>query len=289
MKIAIASGKGGTGKTTLSTNLASYWSSRRQVALVDLDVEEPNSGIFIGGDPVHEEPLTRSVPVWNAADCSRCGNCQAVCEFHAVIKMGNDIMVFPELCHGCFACSELCPTGSLPMVSQEVGSLRHRRRDNLDFIEGRLAIGEEQAVPAIKQTQDYVARTIPPEAVTIIDAPPGTSCPVIEVVKKADFVVLITEPTPFGLNDLGLAVGTVRELGVPFGVVVNRDGVGDDGVERYCEEEGVPIIARIPQDRAIAGTYSAGRLLYPEHPSVRDALETIINYIENIQSGAVVS
>lgn len=279
MKIAIASGKGGTGKTTLSTNLAAYMAETTAVVLTDLDVEEPNSGLFIQGRVCHEEAKHKMIPGWEAANCSLCGHCQEVCNFNAILKMGDRIMVFPELCHGCYACSELCPTSSLPMQPKQMGELKHFKAGSLDFVESRLLISEEQAVPLIKQTIDYVDENFPRDTIRIFDAPPGTSCPVIEATKTVDLVILVTEPTPFGLHDLKLAVETMRQLGRDFGVVLNRHGIGDDKVEAYCAAEGIELMACIPNSRKIAETYAAGRLLYPEIPAVLAAVETIADVI----------
>ncbi len=279
MKIAIASGKGGTGKTTLSTNLAAYMAESEPVVLADLDVEEPNSGLYIRGEVLDREDKFKEIPEWDTSRCELCGDCQAVCNFNAILKLGKQIMVFPELCHACYACSELCPTGSLPMIKKKMGELKALKVKGLDFIESKLLIGEEQAVPLIKQTLDYVDRNYPKVVYKIYDSPPGTSCPVIEVTKNADMVILITEPTPFGLHDLKLAVETVRHLGKDFAVVINRLGLGDDRVERYCEEENIKIIASIPNDRKIAEIYSAGELLYPTVPVVKDAVKKIADFI----------
>ncbi|HDQ13501.1 MAG TPA: ATPase [Sediminispirochaeta sp.] len=279
MKIAIASGKGGTGKTTLSTNLAVYLSESARVALGDLDVEEPNSGLYVQGEEIERHDKFKYVPRWNPAQCDLCGTCQLVCNFNAVLKLGQQIMVFPELCHGCYACSELCPTGSLPMIPQKMGELTVFRRGPLDFVESQLNIGEEQAVPLIKQTLKQMNGSFGDREYLIYDSPPGTSCPVIEVTKEADLVILVTEPTPFGLHDLKLAVETMRELGVEFGVVINRHGLGDDRVERYCAEQSIDIITTIPNHRKIAELYSRGELLYPSIPEVKNALEKIRLYI----------
>jgi len=222
MKIAIASGKGGTGKTTLSTNLAGYFAEKGDVILTDLDVEEPNSGLFIKGESVYKEDKYKMIPEWEQEKCTLCGLCQEVCNFHAVIQLVDLIMVFPELCHSCYACSELCPADALPMIPKKIGELNHFEKDNLTFVESRLDIGQEQAVPLISQTNEYIDKHFHKEALKLYDSPPGTSCPVIEAVKNADFVILVTEPTPFGLHDLKLAVDTLKELKKKFGVVVNR-------------------------------------------------------------------
>ncbi len=283
MKIAIASGKGGTGKTTLSTNLAALLAEKEQVVLVDLDVEEPNSGLFISGELKHTEKKYKMIPEWDPTHCNLCGICQEVCNFNAVLKMGKNIMVFPELCHGCYACSELCPKNSLPMKEREMGELKAFKKGNLSFVESKLVIGEEQAVPLIKQTIDYVDSNFSEDTIKLYDSPPGTSCPVIEATKHTDFVILITETTPFGFHDLKLAVETIRELGKDFGVVINRYGIGDDSVETYCREEGIPVIGRIPNDRAVAEIYSKGELLYPRLPFIKKELEKIAAHVADIR------
>jgi len=279
MKIAIASGKGGTGKTTVSTNLASYLSEKNKVVLVDLDVEEPNSGLFIKGNLIYEQEKFKMIPKWVQETCTLCGNCQKVCNFHAVIQLGTMILVFPELCHSCYACSELCPTSSLPMTSKKMGDLKEYKKDNLSFIESRLVIGEEQAVPLIHQTMKYVDDKFGNDAIKIFDSPPGTSCPVIEATKDADFVLLVTEPTPFGLHDLKLAIDTMKELKKDFGVVINKSGIGNNDVETYCNEENIPVIAKIPNSRKIAELYSTGSLLYNEIKEVKEELMKIEDFI----------
>ncbi len=281
MKIAIASGKGGTGKTTLATNLAAWMAESGPVILADLDVEEPNSGLFIRGNLVHQETTYKMIPEWNSDSCTFSGNCQAVCNFNAILSMPVGVMVFPELCHGCYACSELCPTRSLPMVPKPMGELKYFKAGALDFVESRLLIGEEQAVPLIRRTLEFIDDRFPEDVVRILDAPPGTSCPVIEATRNADRVILVTEPTPFGLHDLKLAVETVRHLDTEFAVVLNRFGIGDDKVIRYCEDEGIELIACIPNSRRIAEIYSAGRLLYTEVPEVKSAVELVAAYIRN--------
>ena len=279
MKIAIASGKGGTGKTTLSTNLAGYFAEKREVILTDLDVEEPNSGLFIKGESVYKEDKYKMIPEWEQEKCSLCGLCQEVCNFHAVIQLVDLIMVFPELCHSCYACSELCPADALPMIPKKIGELNHFQKDNLTFVESRLDIGQEQAVPLISQTNEYIDKHFHKEVLKLYDSPPGTSCPVIEAVKNADFVILVTEPTPFGLHDLKLAVDTLKELKKKFGVVVNRYGIGNDDVVNYCIEENIDLIAKIPNSRRIAELFSRGELIYQKIPEVKRQFEEIEKYI----------
>ena len=279
MKIAIASGKGGTGKTTLSTNLAAFLAENQKIVLIDLDVEEPNSGLFIEGKLVHQEDKFKKIPEWKKDDCILCGNCQKVCNFNAVIKLADRIMIFPELCHSCYACSELCPAKSLPMIPQKIGVLRHFRNDNLSFVESKLDIGQEMAVPLISQTIDYIEKNFPNDIFQIYDSPPGTSCPVIEASKDADFVILVTEPTPFGLHDLKLAVQTMLELKKEFGVVINRFGIGNDDVLKYCKHQNIPILTKIPNSRKIAKIYSQGELLYKQVPEFENALEKLISKV----------
>ncbi len=279
MKIAIASGKGGTGKTTLSTNLAAYLSEIRKVVLTDLDVEEPNSGLFISGDLFFEEEQYKMIPEWDEDSCILCSDCQKVCNFHAVIQLGPSIMVFPELCHSCYACSELCPTNSLPMDKKGIGTLKYYTNNNLQFVESKLHIGEEQAVPLIAKTLEYVNQNFDDSYIKIFDSPPGTSCPVIEATKDADFVILVTEPTPFGLHDLKLAVYTMRQLNKDFGVVINRYNEEYSSVTDYCNSENIEIIAKINDSRLIAEKYSAGKLLIHEVPEFKVNIEEIADYI----------
>ncbi|MCD6113613.1 MAG: ATP-binding protein [Bacteroidales bacterium] len=282
MKIAIASGKGGTGKTTLSTNLAAYIAESQKVVLSDLDVEEPNSGLFIKGALIKEENKFTMKPEWKEDKCTLCGLCQEVCNYNAIVKLGNEIVVFPELCHSCYACSELCPTNALPMVPQKMGVLKHFEKNGISFIESRLDIGQEQAVPLIAQTLEFVDENFLDTSIKLYDSPPGTSCPVIEATKDADFIILITEPTPFGFNDLKLAIETMKKLEKKFAVVINRFGIGNDDVVEYCEKENIPLIAKIPNNRKVAELYSRGELIYDKIPEVKQELKKITDYILKI-------
>ncbi|HDZ42204.1 MAG TPA: ATPase [Bacteroidetes bacterium] len=275
MKIAIASGKGGTGKTTLATNLAAYLSDKRDIILADLDVEEPNSGLFIRAGKIFEEIKYKMIPGWVEEDCTFCGICQNVCNFNAILNLGNQILVYPELCHSCYACSELCPKGALPMKHQRMGVLSHYRNGNINFVESHLDIGQEQSVPLIEQTLKYIDSICRKDSIVILDSPPGTSCPVIEATKDADMVILVTEPTPFGLHDLKLAVETMMTIGKDFVVVVNRYGTGNADVEEYCRGNNIRIIASIPDSRQVAELYSRGELAYDKIDDFRRSLDRI--------------
>ena len=287
MKIAIASGKGGTGKTTLAVNLASFIAQRstddRKVVLVDMDVEEPNSGLFFKGELIKSELKYRMVPEWIENKCTFCKKCANVCNFNALAYIGVSVLIFPELCHSCYACSELCPENALPMKAERMGEMRYFLIDGgLHFIGSRLDIGIEQAVPLIKQTHEFLDSEFLDSDIKIIDSPPGTSCPVIEAVKDAELILLVTEPTPFGLNDLKLAVDTMKELDKRFAVVINRYGIGNDEVDKYCEENEIPLIGRIPQMHEAAKLYSNGKLLIDDISEIRDEIEKIWMNIKEI-------
>jgi len=280
MKIAIASGKGGAGKTSLSTNLCALMAESMDVVLADLDVEEPNSTLFFKTE-FSEKPVFKAIPEWDHSRCTSCGICQEVCNFNAIIQMIDEILVFPELCHSCHACSILCPESALPMNPKRIGIFRKGSIASLTLVEGRLDIGEEQGVPLIEETKDILDRDYGEESIVIMDAPPGTSCPVIEVTRDADLVLLVTEPNPFGLNDLKIMAETIQLLGREMAVVINKAGQGDHYIENYCESECIPIIARIPHSRRAAELYSAGHLLINELPEFREELDKISTYIQS--------
>lgn len=283
MKVTIASGKGGTGKTTLSTNLSAFLAQKNQkVVLVDLDVEEPNSALFLKTTITNKKTANKMVPKWESSTCTYCGDCAEVCNFNAIVALPDEIIVYPQLCHSCYACSELCPTNSLPMVKNRIGEICEFSTDNFNIVEGRLDLGQEMAVPLIAQTIDYVDENYQ-DYLKILDAPPGTSCPVIEATKDSDFVILVTESTPFGLNDLELAVETMKVLKKRIGVVINRYGIGDNGVEEYCKKEGIEIIAKIHNDKEIAKCYSKGELIYPKVEHFKKSLEKIANFIGSVK------
>ena len=269
MILAVASGKGGTGKTTVSVNLARVLGS--DVMLLDCDVEEPNCRLFLGGVSCEEETVGIPVPEVDEALCDGCGECGRFCAYHAIVSFGTVPVVFPEMCHGCGGCARVCPRRAIRETDKRMGVVETIRTENITLIEGRLDVGAAMAPPLIRAVKSRLQKDLP----AILDAPPGTSCPVIATLRGADFVALVTEPTPFGLHDLKLAVDTVRELGIPFGVVINRVGIGDDRVHLFCREENVSVLMEIPDDRRIAETYSKGFLIVDALPEYRGLFRTL--------------
>ncbi|MBN1152454.1 MAG: ATP-binding protein [Dehalococcoidia bacterium] len=265
MLISIASGKGGTGKTLVATSLAQALRGTIPVTLLDCDVEEPNDHLFIGARLVESSPVTIPVPFVDESKCTLCGICHDVCAFNAIAVLGSAVLVFNELCHGCGACSRLCPVGAITEEPHEIGVLEKGEAPGITFFDGVLTIGQPLAPPIIRQVKKHIGA----DGVTIVDASPGTSCPVVEAVKGSDFCILVTEPTPFGLNDLRLAVETMRELEIPHGAIINRAGVGDSRTEEYCRQEGIPILMTIPLDERIARSYSRGVPLLEALPEYR--------------------
>jgi len=264
MIISIASGKGGTGKTTVATNLAVSLGSG--VQLLDCDVEEPNAHLFV--QPVVDEVLTvtTSVPVVDEEKCNRCGKCAELCQYKAIVVIGKTVLTFHELCHSCGGCVVVCPEKAIEEGERVLGTIEKGHRDGLEFVHGRLRVGEAMSPPLIRKVRSFTRDG----KLTIIDAPPGTSCPVIASTKGADFVLMVTEPTPFGLHDLQLAVEAVRVLGIPCGLVINRAGMGDDRVNAYAEAEDLPILMEIPFDRGIAESYSKGQLIVETMPEWKE-------------------
>ncbi len=251
MIVSVASGKGGTGKTLIATNLAL---SLNNSQLIDCDVEEPNSNIFVKAKMEEIEEVKTSVPEIDKEKCDFCGKCADFCAYNALAVVPNDILVFPGLCHSCGGCELVCPKGAISWKKRTVGKIEHGFSKGLDFYQGVLNVGENMTIPVIKALK----RKIDKNKDVILDSPPGTSCPVIEAVSGSDFCILVTEPTPFGLYDLKLAVEVVRHLKIPFGVIINREGIGDEGVESYCREEGIEVLMKIPQSKEIAELYSRG-------------------------------
>ena len=254
INIAVASGKGGTGKTTVSVNLARAIGC--EVVLLDCDVEEPNDHLFLKGNALGSEVATVLVPKVDNSLCNGCGECGRFCEFHAIVPIGNNPLIFPEMCHSCGGCVKVCPQKAISEESRRIGVIETTQSENIKLIQGRIDVSVAMSPPLIYAVKKHLVHS----NLTIIDAPPGTSCPVIAAFRDSDIVLLVTEPTPFGLHDLKLAVDVVREINIPFGVIVNRMGVGDSRVHIFCQEERIPVLIEIPDDRRIAEAYSKGEL-----------------------------
>ncbi|MBE0433437.1 ATP-binding protein [candidate division WOR-3 bacterium] len=325
MIISFASGKGGTGKTTVATNFALFLSQEtdaKKIQFLDCDVEEPNAAIFLRPKITETSSVGIPVPVIDFSRCTFCGKCSEVCAYHAIAvinptrysRRGNEpgarmsqdmpgkskknILVFPELCHGCGGCSLFCPEDAISETDRAIGVIEAGTSGAIDFVQGRLSIGEPMAPPVIRVLKQRIERpstlrnagkqrakarsSIADRHFTIIDVPPGTSCPMVEAIRGSDFTLLVTEPTPFGLNDLKLAVATVREMDIRCGVIINRDGMGDSGVTEYCENAGIPVVMRIPMDRNIAVAYSKGIPMIKINAAYRDKFRELYQNIVSL-------
>jgi len=274
MIISVASGKGGTGKTTVATNLAMSLGSK--VQFLDCDVEEPNAHLFIHPEWEETKTITTPVPQVDETKCSLCGKCSEICQFKAIVVIGDTVLSFHELCHSCGGCMEVCPEKAITETGRELGIIERGYRNGIKFIHGKLRIGEAMSPPLIRKVRS-LAR---PDQLTIIDAPPGTSCPVIASMEGADFVLLVTEPTPFGLHDLELALEAVKVLGIPCGLVINRSDIGDTQVKDYATRQSLPILMEIPFDRRIAEAYSRGELLVEVMPEWKERFLELYRRIE---------
>ena len=277
MIISVASGKGGTGKTTIAVNLALALAKDKgkNVKFLDCDVEEPNAHLFLKPVITNSESVEIPVPKIDDKKCNYCGKCAEVCVFNAIVVTKNKVLVFPGLCHGCGACTLFCPEKAISEEGNEIGILEEGKAGSINFTHGRLNIGEPMAPPIIKKIkkkskEDYSGNkdnNITNHHITLIDAPPGTSCPVIESIKGSDYTILVTEPTPFGLHDLILAVEVLKKLNIPHGVVLNKCDIGDHKVEEYCKKNDIPLLLSIPLDREIAVAYSKGIPIVKINPS----------------------
>ncbi len=283
MIISVASGKGGTGKTTIAVNLAL---SLNNVQFLDCDVEEPDAHIFLKPEIKEKSLAFIPIPEVDEAKCNACGKCREVCAYHAIAVIPADkngkgsVLIFPHLCHGCGACSLLCPQKAIREVNKEIGVVEIGMSQDIQFVHGKLNIGEIMSPPLIRQVKEYIN----PTRTIIIDAPPGTSCPVIAAVKQSGYCVLVTEPTPFGLNDLVLAVEALKKLKIPFGIVINRSDIGDDKVDKYCQDNKIPILLRIPFDREIALLYSRGIPMVWEKSEYKEKFRTMFDAITRRRS-----
>ena len=269
MIISIASGKGGTGKTTVATSLVLSMNSG--VQFLDCDVEEPNAHIFLKPKIKQTRVVSIPVPKIDESKCNFCGRCSEVCAYNAIAVLKDNVLTFPHLCHGCGGCMLLCPQKAIREIDKEIGVVEIGNVNNAQFIHGRLNIGEVMSPPLIRAVKDYIN----PTRTVIIDAPPGTSCPVIETVKGSDFCILVTEPTPFGLNDLILAVEVLRKLDIPFGIVINRSDIGDDKLNNYCKKENIYILMQIPFRKEIAFAYSKGIPIVEAFPEFKKEFITL--------------
>ena len=283
MRIAIASGKGGTGKTTVSTNLAVAAAQRGlRVAYVDCDVEEPNGHIFLKPRITSSRAIGRLHPKVDEAKCTHCGLCGEICQYSAIVCIGKKVLVYPDLCHACGGCALVCRPGAITEVMHETGKVESGIAGAIRFVQGALHIGEAMSAPLIRQVKAEAGD----DDLVILDCPPGTSCPVIESVRGADAVLLVTEPTPFGLNDLNLAVEMVRSLHLPLAVVINRAGIGDRKTQDYCQRKGIAIWAEISDDRRVAEAYSRGDMPYETVPEFRAAMENLLNRLPPAERSA---
>ncbi|HPW77454.1 MAG TPA: ATP-binding protein [Candidatus Omnitrophota bacterium] len=272
MIISVASGKGGTGKTTVAVNLAL---ALGDCQLLDCDVEEPNAQVFLKADIRAREPATVRVPEIDYQKCDFCGKCGDVCAYHALAVLPRKVLFFPQMCHSCGACEMLCPRKAIRETDRTIGEIETGDREGIRFVQGKLNVGETMAPPLIRQ----VKSRIEPNSVAILDAPPGTSCPMVTAVRGSDFCILVTEPTPFGMNDLHLATETVKKLGIPYGVVVNRAEADDLKTRDYFKSNQIPLLLKIPLDRKIAELYSIGTPFIGPMPEYREKFRALFKTI----------
>jgi MinD superfamily P-loop ATPase len=287
MRIVIASGKGGTGKTLVATSLALVAQERGRAALLDADVEAPNAVLFINPELEPGLAVEQCVPVVDAGRCTHCGRCAQVCQFHAIASLPNATLVFDELCHGCGSCLLNCPAEAISEVSRPIGHIESGQADGMLFAQGTLQVGEAMATPIIHALKRWAGQAGWDDGCRmILDAPPGTACSVIEALRGADVAVLVTEPTPFGLHDLKMAVQVARDtLKIPTAVVLNKAGAEDKEIDAYCSAEGLPVLLRIPLRREIAVAYSTGKPLIRALPEYRPGFGALLDAVEAMAGG----
>ncbi|MBT0159952.1 P-loop NTPase [Candidatus Bathyarchaeota archaeon A05DMB-2] len=275
MIISVASGKGGTGKTSVAVNMAL---SVGTVQLIDCDVEAPNAHLLLHPKLRKVQPVYTAIPLVDEALCSHCGECSKFCQYNAIFTSPQKVLVFPELCHSCGGCALVCPENAISWEKYRIGTLKFGSIGNLALVYGELEVGRPLAVPVIKVVKQHITKS----KTVILDSPPGASCPFVETVKGSDFCVLVTEPTPFGLHDLKIAVYVLRKIMVPFGVIINRASVGDKKVYDYCKEENIRILMEVPYERKIAELYSQGVPFSLEMPEWTEKFQTLYTDIRKL-------
>ena len=279
MRVAIASGKGGTGKTTVSASLAAVW--KHPAIAMDLDVEEPNLHLFLKPEIIGQEDAYIQVPAADESKCNGCRACVELCQFKAITVLGTALLIFPEMCHGCGGCLAICPAQALTPDRRRLGEIVWGRSNDVRFLMGRSRVGEAMSPPLMREVKKKLRLLLQESpADVIVDAPPGVSCPAVNAVMDADVIVLVTEPTPFGLYDLQLARKAFTSLGKPMGVVINRAGLGDDRIYDFCRFNALPVWCEIPYDRQIAAAYADSRIAATISPELN---AMFVGLAENIQ------
>ena len=278
MKVSVVSGKGGAGKTFVSLHLASLFQER--AILADLDVEEPDAHLYINGEVVDASSSHVLIPKVDQSKCSNCNECSSVCQFHALISLKGKLLVLDHLCHSCTACWLLCPTGAITPVKKQVGEITTYKRDGLTLIEGKLKLGEIAVVPVINETKEKAQELGKDKEFIIFDAPPGTSCAMVNSVTDSDLVIVVAEDTLFGLHDMKLVVDTLHHLDLPFLMVINKGQKENSVVGTWAHDNNIPIVASIPFDTQISQVYGSGRLIFNELPQYKHPFVSLVNELE---------